>query len=151
MPNDGYSFLNWTLNGNIVSTSANYTFTINANVSLVANFSAPLYTVAVSASPSAGGIVVGGGRFAAGSTQKVSATPNNGYTFVNWTQNGSVVSTATSYSFTLTANTTLVANFTVGCFPIHSRRQRLAQRGWDSHWEWHICRGEHADGVCHGQ
>ena len=111
IPNSGYSFLNWTQNGNIVSTSANYTFTINANVILVANFAAPLYTVIASAAPSAGGIVVGGGRFSAGSTQKVSATPNSGYTFVNWTQNGSVVGTATSYSFTLTANTTLAANF----------------------------------------
>src|SRR5262249_31169101 len=34
------------------------------------------------------------------------------YTFVNWTENGSVVSTLASYTFTLTANRTLVANFT---------------------------------------
>ena len=112
VPNSGYAFVNWTQNGNIVSTSASYTFTLNGNTGLVANFAAPQYTVTVSASPSAGGVVVGGGRFAAGSTQKVTATANSGYNFVNWTQNGSVVSTATSYTFTLTANTTLVANFT---------------------------------------
>ena len=43
-----------------------------------------------SASPSAGGIVVGGGTFAAGSSQTVTATANGGYSFVNWTANGSV-------------------------------------------------------------
>src|SRR5262249_7233138 len=40
------------------------------------------YTVAVSASPSAGGTVSGGGTFAAGSSQTVTATANIGYSFV---------------------------------------------------------------------
>src|SRR4029077_1894536 len=71
-----------------------------------------LYTIAVSASPSAGGRVSGGGTFAAGSSDTVTATANSGYSFVNWTQNGSVVSTSASYTFTLNSNVTLVANFT---------------------------------------
>ena len=41
----------------------------------------------------------------------MTATPASGYGFVNWTQNGSVVSTSASYTFPLTGNTTLVANF----------------------------------------
>ena len=51
------------------------------------------YTVALSASPPGDGAVNGGGTFASGTSQTVTATPNNGYTFENWTQNGSVVST----------------------------------------------------------
>lgn len=39
------------------------------------------------------------------------ATANSGYRFTNWTSNGSVVSTDNPYSFTLTANITLTANF----------------------------------------
>ena len=109
--NSGYSFVNWTANGSVVGTSASYTFTINGNVSLVANFKPILYTIAASASPSAGGIVVGGGTFASGSSQTVTATANGGYSFVNWTANGSVVSTSASYAFTLNSNVTLVANF----------------------------------------
>jgi murein DD-endopeptidase MepM/ murein hydrolase activator NlpD len=42
----------------------------------------------------------------------VTATANSGYSFVNWTEGGRVVSTSASYSFTLTTNRTLVANFT---------------------------------------
>jgi Divergent InlB B-repeat domain/Alpha-L-arabinofuranosidase B, catalytic len=114
-PNSGYSFVNWTANGSVVSTSASYTFTLNGNVTPVANFTpvAPSqYTIAVSASPSADGTVSGGGTFAAGSSDTVTATPNSGYSFVNWTANGSVVSTSASYTFTLNGNVTLVANFT---------------------------------------
>ena len=37
--NTGYSFVNWTENGNQVSTYADYSFVVNANRTLVANFS----------------------------------------------------------------------------------------------------------------
>ena len=112
--NSGYTFANWTVNGSVVSSSASYTFTLTGNTTLVANFTANTvnYTIAVSASPSVGGTVSGGGTFASGSSQTVTATANSGYTFANWTINGSVVSSLASYTFTLTGNTTLVANFT---------------------------------------
>jgi Divergent InlB B-repeat domain len=107
--NAGYQFTGWTSNGTVVSTSTSYTLTLTSNVTLVANF-VPLYQVSASAAPSAGGIAVGGGSFVAGSSQKVTAIPNSGYTFNHWTANGSVVSTAPSYTFTVTGNTTLVAD-----------------------------------------
>ena len=37
--NPGYRFNNWTMDGNVVSMSANYTFTLAGNFNLVANFS----------------------------------------------------------------------------------------------------------------
>src|SRR5262249_54083817 len=43
------------------------------------------FTISVSASPSRGGTVSGGGSFSNGSPDTVTATANNGYTFVNWT------------------------------------------------------------------
>src|SRR4029077_2703581 len=58
-------------------------------------------TVAVSAAPSAGGTVIGAGTFVAGNSDTVIATPNSGYSFINWTANGSVVSTSPSYTFTV--------------------------------------------------
>ena len=36
--NSGYTFVNWTENDEVVSTDATYTFTVNANRNLVANF-----------------------------------------------------------------------------------------------------------------
>ena len=114
-PNSGYTFTNWTENGTQVSTNASYTFTVNNNRTLVANFTASQpqqYTVGVSANPSNGGTVSGGGTYTQGQSCTVTATANSGYTFTNWTENGSVVSTSTSYSFTVNSNHTLVANFT---------------------------------------
>ena len=79
----------------------------------------PLATITVNAQPTTGGTVAGGGTFAVGSSQTVTAAANSSYTFANWTQNGTVVSTSASYSFTLTGNETLVANFTADTATIH--------------------------------
>jgi hypothetical protein len=113
--NSGYAFANWTENGSVVSTTASYTFSLNANRNLIANFSATpgAYTITLGASPSAGGTVGGGGTFAAGSSRTVTATANGGYTFANWTESGAVVSSTASYTFTLNANRNLIANFSV--------------------------------------
>ncbi len=110
--NTGYDFLNWTENGNVVSTNANYTFTVTGDRTLVANFSLNSYNVSVTANPSQGGSVTGGGAYQHGASCTVSATANNGYTFANWTENGNVVSTNASYTFTVTSDRNLVANFT---------------------------------------
>ena len=113
-PNSGYSFVNWTEGGTQVSASASYTFSATVDRTLVANFtqSAQNYTLTVKASPKTGGTVSGGGTFAGGSSVTVTASPNSGYTFTNWTQNGVVVSTSANYTFTLTSSRSLVANFT---------------------------------------
>jgi hypothetical protein len=71
------------------------------------------YTIATSASPGTGGTTSGGGTYASGASVTVVATPNPGYAFVNWTENGTPVSTAASYTFTASANRSLVANFTL--------------------------------------
>jgi hypothetical protein len=112
--NNGYTFSNWTENGNVVSTQAIYTFTVTSNRNLVANFTAvpQNYTIAVSANPTQGGTVTGGGTYPAGQSCTVAATANNGYVFANWTENGNVVSTTARYTFTVNGNRTLLANFT---------------------------------------
>ena len=45
------------------------------------------------------------------STATVSATPNAGYIFTNWTEKGTVVSTDATYTFSVTADRTLTAHF----------------------------------------
>ena len=69
------------------------------------------YTIITSSNPSIGGNTSGGGIFVSGSNVTVSATPNTGYTFINWTENGTVVSTNANYSFIISSNRNLVANF----------------------------------------
>ena len=69
------------------------------------------YTITVSAAPSNGGSITGGGTYAIGANASLTAIPNNGYSFVNWTENGTVVSSQNPYSFTIYQNRNLVANF----------------------------------------
>ena len=111
--NTGYTFVNWTENGTQVSTNANYSFTVNGNRNLVANFQSQTqqYTISVTASPTNGGAVSGGGTYNQGASCTVHATANSGYSFVNWTENGTQVSTNANYTFTVTGNRSLVAHF----------------------------------------
>ncbi len=67
--------------------------------------------VTLSSNPSAAGTTAGGGAFAQGSLVTVTATPISGFTFTNWTVNGTEVSTSASYQFTMAGNIALVANF----------------------------------------
>ena len=109
-----YQFTNWTEGGTVVSTQANYTFTVNSNRTLVANFTytPQTYTITVSANPSNGGTVSGGGTYNQGASCTVHAQAATNYQFANWTENGGVVSTQANYTFTVNGNRTLVANFT---------------------------------------
>lgn len=115
-PNTGFTFVNWTVNGTAVSTSSSYQFTVAGNRVLVANFAAiPAgnFAVILSSAPAAGGATTGSGAYASGATVTVTATPNAGYTFKNWTDGVTIVSTSSSYQFTITGNRTLVANYNI--------------------------------------
>jgi len=71
----------------------------------------PSYTVSVLANPETGGTVSGNGTFKQGETVTVTTTPNTGFSFINWTKEGTEVSTQLEYNFTITENVVLVANF----------------------------------------
>ncbi|MDB5134385.1 MAG: cell wall/surface repeat protein, partial [Mucilaginibacter sp.] len=114
-PNAGYTFVNWTDGGVAASVSPAYTFPLNANRTLVANFkviTGSQLAVVLSSNPIAGGTTTGSGSYDAGTSVTVTANPRAGYTFVNWTNNGVIASTSPAYTFILSSNTTLVANFT---------------------------------------
>ena len=122
MANPNYIFLNWTENGVQVSTDISYSFTVTGYRSLVANFvqdQPNTYIVSAIVQPAGAGTVSGGGGYAAGSTCTLTATAAEGYFFLNWTQNGNVVSTSPTYSFTVTGNANYVANFSFGLPELH--------------------------------
>ena len=111
-PNPGYTFLRWTKNGTQVSTNSSYSFTVMESASFVAHFQLNNYVISISSSPSNGGTVTGGGAFHYGENCTVVATANPGFNFINWTENGNPVSNQLSYTFTVTSDRNLVANFT---------------------------------------
>ena len=68
-------------------------------------------TVTATANPVEGGTVSGGGIYPYGMTCTLTATPNAGYYFLNWTEDGEVVTYDADYSFIVDNDRNLVANF----------------------------------------
>ena len=110
--------------GNIIVMSATdermYQYALpieSANTSLVPSPTSKtiklgtLYNVEVAVNDNAMGTATGAGEYLEGETATVEATANADYRFVNWTKGTEVVSTEAAYSFTVTENITLTANF----------------------------------------
>lgn len=116
-PDAEASFVAWrkgSASGEVLSTSATYSFEVTRSVNIVGVFQGgptPHYTISVMASPNNGGTVSGGGSKEEGSSCTVVATPAEGYAFQGWYENGSIVSSQASYTFTVQNARTLQARF----------------------------------------
>ena len=112
--NTGYTFINWTLNDQVVSTDAEYTFEVTGDAAYVAHFTLlQTYTITALANPVAGGTITGAGNYLEGTECTLTAVANTGYTFNNWTLNEVVIDTLATLTFTVTEAATYVANFTI--------------------------------------
>lgn len=110
-PAEGYQFKNWS-NG---ETTTTITVTVNGNMNIVANFEPiPItyYSITVqAASPSMGTVSGSNSNVAEGTEVTVSATAATGYRFTGWMEGNTIVSTDNPYTFVVTGNRTLVAQF----------------------------------------
>ncbi len=82
---------------------------VTADTIYTAEWTANTYTITVTAG--SGGAVSGGGTFTENSKVTVTATPATGYHFVNWTENGTEVSTEATFTFYATVDRNLIAIF----------------------------------------
>ncbi len=119
-PAEGYRFVNWTIDNEEVDNQLTYTFAVETNVDIVANFEAlePGVTYdTVNAAPadatmgSVTASVTLGQPVAEGTEVTLTAVPATCYNFVAWMENNEEVSTDAEYTFTLDGNRTLVATF----------------------------------------
>jgi len=83
-PNEGFKFINWTEDGQEVSTDSVYTFTVTGHRNLIANFARKIYTIDAVPKPLDGGEVSGGGEYATGDMVILEGTPAKGYKFSGW-------------------------------------------------------------------
>ena len=70
-----------------------------------------VYAISLEANSSEGGQVYGSGLYNPGENVTVEAVPGESYKFINWTEDGIVVSTDAVYTFEATKDRKLVANF----------------------------------------
>ena len=72
------------------------------------------------------GNILGAGTFTKTTSNTVTATSNSGYHFVNWTESGITVSTNATYTFTISANRVLLANFEPNTVAVSSGTTNVA-------------------------
>ncbi len=114
--NTGYTFLNWTENGNIVSTISNYTFTISGNRTLVANFALSTYTLIVTSNNGTVTKNPNQTNYNYGSSVILTATPSIGYTFTGW--NGDATGSTNPLTITMNGNKSITANFAINTYTL---------------------------------
>lgn len=112
----GYNFLGWYESDKLVSDSPTYSFTVTANRNLTAKFAADKHSITTNAT--AGGTVSGAGNYDYNSNISVKATPNTGYDFTGWYENGGKVSDSQSYNFVVKGNRVLEARFAINRFNV---------------------------------
>ena len=112
-PTTNWEFVSWAdaSTGLLVSTDANYTFTANGPVNLVANFKITTFNITTIANPPSGGSFSAAGTYNIGTSVILTATPAYGYIFINWTEGATVVSTNQSFSVTANRDYAFQANF----------------------------------------
>jgi hypothetical protein len=111
-PVEGYEFVNWTENNQVLSVSDTFNFIINSTRSIVANFRLKTYTVMLSTNnPAAGYTNFASKSYNHGEKATINAQPNWQYQFINWTEDGIMVSNESSFSFFVYENHKMVANF----------------------------------------
>ena len=131
--NDSFRFVAWSEDGIVISTSTEINYTMKAqNTVLTAHFEynpnnpnepdepvipdQPVYSkIFVSCNPSNGGKITGvtnGESYVVNTTRTLKATPETDFSFVNWTEDGEIISTDATFNYKVKDHDTyIVANF----------------------------------------
>lgn len=116
-PYEGYHFARWVdQDENEVSKDAAYEFTVTSDYSYKAVFEINRYDISVTAG--AHGSATGSDTYDHLDSCEVVATPEKGYHFVGWEENGTIVSENTNYSFSVTRNRNLKAVFEINMYTV---------------------------------
>jgi len=115
-PAEGYVFLNWEEDGEVISTEAGFTYTFEEeDVTLIANFQSLYYTLNIVVQPEESGEVAmepDQEYYHVGDEITLTATAHSGYKFQNWRKDGVVISSESPFVFTMPAqDVTLTAYF----------------------------------------
>lgn len=104
---DNYGIVTAISEGNVTITATNSAGqTDEINLVITNN-----YTINVSANIAEAGTISGGGEYQDGTSVTVTAIPNEGYKFISWTEDDEVVSEDSEYTFVVSEDRDLVANF----------------------------------------
>jgi uncharacterized repeat protein (TIGR01451 family) len=110
-PATGYDFVNWGENDFVISEEPSFSITVNEDRTFVAYFEPQTFMITAMADNPAFGSVDGSGEYTFGETATLTATPNQGYVFVEWLEDDEMVSQEATYQFTVGSARELTAVF----------------------------------------
>lgn len=118
-PETGYQFIQWSENGQFVSASAQTDIEMFDHRILTAEFQ-PVkdHTISLLVNEPVHGNISGAGTYTDGESVTISATPDEGYHFINWTEGETEVSTSAEYTFSATEDKVLTANFEINQYTL---------------------------------
>ncbi|MDD7631145.1 MAG: CARDB domain-containing protein [Parabacteroides sp.] len=127
-PAKGYRFRSWTINGEVISTEAAYTYTAIGSKTLVANFDPLNYLITVKCDPAEGIMEKGAtGSYPYKETVLLEAAPTAGYAFAGWKEDGKIISKNNPYLYTVQGESTVEATFT----PVNLSTVTELKSGWN--------------------
>jgi uncharacterized repeat protein (TIGR02543 family) len=136
----GTATLTLTVSPNTSTSARTTTFNVSGQTFTVSqNGTAPSISYAITVSTGVGGNVSPSGTlsYAANSQVTLTATPlSSAYQFSGWLENGSIVYTGSTYTFNVTQNRTLTAQFVAGTL-----LQDTVLNGADAYARWRIYPG----------
>jgi uncharacterized repeat protein (TIGR02543 family) len=115
-PNTGYSFTGWIGEGVVNPSSKTTQVQMNEDRNISASFSINSYDLNLTAGD--GGSVSEGGTFSFGTEANIIATPNSGYSFVQWTGEGIENPNSSSTFVSMTQNRSISAFFAVNSYDL---------------------------------
>ena len=128
IPNEGYEFINWTVNGEVVSTDINLEYMALEDMDIKANYSLKTYSVIINENIE-GGIIIGAasGVYSYGDVLNLTASANEDYIFGGWVVNDQKVSEDQNYSIVVDGAKEITAYFVRDIF----LQSLLLSRGWN--------------------
>lgn len=119
IPADGYTFSQWS-DGN---TTSYRQITVTQDMTYTAVFTDIIYTITVTSSNPTYGYVTGGGQYARNSIATLTAIPNQGYHFAQWSDGN----TQNPRTVTVTGNMTYFAQFAPDQYTITVNSANIGQ------------------------
>jgi uncharacterized repeat protein (TIGR02543 family) len=110
-PSSGYQFINWSGAGVTDQNSSSTTVSMLQDRNLTANFSINTYALSINAG--SGGVVSNPGTYNHGTNPTISATPDTGYQFTNWSGAGVTDENSSSTTVAMVQDRNLTAVFSL--------------------------------------
>lgn len=126
--NEGYEFLNWSSNGEVIATTPTCEYLMEGDATLTATFALKNYNVEIVCNGNEGVVIgVGTGVYPYGNVLSLTAEPLSGYVFDGWYIVDSKIAEASTYVHTVDSAVQIEARFTQVIYDLTLR----LEDGWN--------------------